>query len=246
MAHEEPSPVPRQTFKLMKDKMWRHIRILNAHFAAFDADGTMIKTANIQQTLNQAFEKCQELLNQWEIEMSKQSHYEAAVQRLNENYVDELLKDVTEDFHHFSVRIADCSVMLNKCTRGGNDDHQPGVHAVIEGDPETGLLTYERKDEMLIMPNPSQTPLMFIKIKRPENDKEITALGMPDTGSHRNLWSEKFAKEHGLEIENKLEGSERTTFDMHWSNESERFVPRSTIVHDHLCHERRSEHVHHR
>ena len=217
MAHEEPSPVPRQTFKLMKDKMWRHIRILNAHFAAFDADGTMIKTANIQQTVNQAFEKCQELLNQWEIEMTKQSQYEAAVQRLDEHYVDELLKDVTEDFHHFSSRIADCSVMLNKCTRSGNDDHQPGVHAVIEGDNETGLLTYERKDEMLIMPNPSQTPLMFIKIRKTETDKEIQVLGMPDTGSHRNLCSEKFAKENGLEIDDKLKTNLKAANGQHLS-----------------------------
>ena len=106
MENEEPSRVPRQTFKIMKDRMWRHIRILSAHFHAYDADGTQIKTANIQQTVNQAFEKCQELLNQWEVEMTKQSQYEAAVQRLDKNYVDDLLREVNEDFHHFTVRIA--------------------------------------------------------------------------------------------------------------------------------------------
>ena len=78
-AREEPTPVSRQSFKLLKDKMWRHIRILKAHFTAFDADGTMVERENIQKTLNQVFEKCQELLNQMEIEMSKQVEYEVAV-----------------------------------------------------------------------------------------------------------------------------------------------------------------------
>ena len=71
MANEEPTPVPRQTFKLLKDKMWRHIRIMRAHFTAFDVDGTEVEREIVQKTLNPAFEKCQELLNQMEIEMSK-------------------------------------------------------------------------------------------------------------------------------------------------------------------------------
>ena len=204
MENNETSRVPRQTFKIMKDKMWRHIRILTAHFHAYDADGKQIKTPNIQQTVNQAFEKCQELLDQWEVEMTKQSQYEAAVQRLDKNYVDDLLREVTEDFHHFTVRIADCSVMLDKCTRNENDDNQPGVHAVIEGDIETGILTYEQKNEILVMPNPSQTPLMVIKIKRGDDAKETQALGMPDTGSHMNTCSESFAKDHGLKIVEKV------------------------------------------
>ena len=203
MENEETSRVPRQTFKIMKDKMWRHIRILTAHFHAYDADGMQIKTANIQQTVNQAFEKCQELLDQWEVEMTKQSQYEAAVQRLDKNYVDDLLREVTEDYHHFTVRIADCSMMLDKCTRNENDDNQPGVHAVIEGEIEPEILTYERKNDILVMPNPSQTPLMVIKIGGKNNGKETQALGMPDTGSHRNLCSESFARNHGLEVDEK-------------------------------------------
>ena len=217
MASEERTPVPRQNFKLIKDKMWRHIRILKAHFTAFDADGTTVEREDIQKTLNQAFEKCQELLNQLEIEMSKQVEYEVAVQRLNRGYVDELLHDMTESFHKFSVTIAECSVMLNKCTKSGTNNQQPGVHAVIEGDPETGLLTYERKDEILIMPNPSHTPLMFIKIKKPADDEEITAFGMPDTGSHRNLCSEDFANAHGLEIDHKLKTNLKAANGQHLS-----------------------------
>ena len=99
MASAEQTPVPRQTFKLLKDKMWRHIRILRAHFTAFEADGTVVEREDIQMTLTQAFEKCQELLNQLEAEMTKQVEYEVAVQRLNKKYVDELLKDMTEDHH---------------------------------------------------------------------------------------------------------------------------------------------------
>ena len=143
MASEERTPVPRQTFKLIKDKMWRHIRVLKAHFNVFEADGTTIERDDIQNTLNQAFEKCQELLNQLETEMEKQVEYEVAVQRLNRGYVDELLHDMTESFHKFSVTVAECSVMMNKCTKNGTNNQRPGVHAVIEGDPETGLLTYE-------------------------------------------------------------------------------------------------------
>ena len=85
-----------------------------------------------------------------------------------------------------------------------NDDNQPDVHAVIEGDIETGILTYEQKNEILVMPNPSQTPLMVIKIKRGDDAKETQALGMPDTGSHRNICSESFAKDHGLKIVEKV------------------------------------------
>ena len=165
-AREEPTPVPRQSFKLLKDKLWRHIRILKAHFNAFDADGTTVEKENIQKTLNQAFEKCQELLNQMEVEMSKQVEYEVAVQRINGRYVDELLKEMTEEHHKFSVTVAECSVMLNKCTIAKEDDPQPGVHAVIDGETESGLLTYERRNDVLIMPNPSHTPLMFIKISK--------------------------------------------------------------------------------
>ena len=190
-------------FKIMKDRLWRQIRILTAHFHAYDADGKQIKTPNIQQTVNQAFEKCQELLDQWEVEMTKQSQYEAAVQRLDKNYVDDLLREVTEDFHHFTVRIADCSVMLDKCTRDEIEDDQPRVHAVIEGDIEPGILTYERKNDILVMPNPSQTPLMVIKVRGRNNGEETQALGMPDTGSHRNLCSESFARNHGLEVDKK-------------------------------------------
>ena len=58
MEHEEPTRVPKQAFRLLKTKLTRQIRILEAHFAAFEADGTLIKTAKIQQTLNQAFDKC--------------------------------------------------------------------------------------------------------------------------------------------------------------------------------------------
>ena len=172
MENEEPSRVPRQTFKIMKDRMWRHLRILSAHFHTCDADETKIKMANIQQMVNQAFEKHQELLNQWEVEKTKQS--KAAVQR------------------------------LDKCTRNENDENQPGVHAVIEGDIETGILTYEQKNEILVMPNPSQTPLMVIKIRRGDDAKETQALGMPDTGSHMNTCSESFAKDHGLKIVEKV------------------------------------------
>ena len=119
MASEEPTPVPRQTFKLIKDKLWRHIRILKAHFTAFDADGTTVEREDIQRTLNQAFEKCQELLNQLEIEMSKQVEYEVAVQCLNKEYVDELLRDMTESFHKFSVMFRVCALNLRTIrTRG--------------------------------------------------------------------------------------------------------------------------------
>ena len=201
MASAEQTPVPRQTFKLLKDKMWRHIRILRAHFTAFEADGTVVEREDIQMTLTQAFEKCQELLNQLEAEMTKQVEYEVAVQRLNKKYVDELLKDMTEDHHKFSVAIAECSVLLNKCTRATNND-QPGVHAIIEDVTETGLLKYERKNDVLIMPNQSLTPLMFLKMKGTKNENIITAFGMPDTGSHKNLCSEDFAEAHGLEVDN--------------------------------------------
>ena len=142
MATEERTPVPRQTFKLIKDKIWRHIRVMKAHFHAFEADGTKIEREDIQGTVNLAFAKCQELLDQLEVEMAKQVEYEVTVQRLNKGYVDELLHDMTDSFHKFSATIAECSVMLNKCSRNGPKNQQPGVHAVIEGDPETGLLTY--------------------------------------------------------------------------------------------------------
>ena len=57
MASAEQTPVPRQNYKLIKDKMWRHIRIMKAHFNAFEADGTMVEREDIQNTLNNAFEK---------------------------------------------------------------------------------------------------------------------------------------------------------------------------------------------
>ena len=91
------------------------------------------------------------------------------------------------------------------------------MHAVIEGDPETGLLTYERKDDVLIMPNPSHTPLMFIKIKKPTNKEEITAFGLPDTGSHRNLCSEDFGNAHGLEIDRELKTNLKAANGQHLS-----------------------------
>ena len=204
MENNETSRVPRQTFKIMKDRLWRQIRI-----------------------------------------------YEAAIQRLDKNYVDDLLREVTEDFHHFTVRIAEGQdtgpssedthqrkydthrirggalfrAHLQKeghfkgheetnCTQEeidplANDwgeyteieDDQPRVHAVIEGDIQPEILTYERKNDILVMPNPSQTPLMVIKIRGENNGEEAQALGMPDTGSHRNLCSESFARNHGLEID---------------------------------------------
>ena len=42
MANAEQTPVPRQNYKLIKDKMWRHIRIMKAHFNDFEANGTMV------------------------------------------------------------------------------------------------------------------------------------------------------------------------------------------------------------
>ena len=98
-----------------------------------------------------------------------------------------------------------------------NDDNQPGVHAVIEGDIETGILTYERKNDILVMPNPSQTPLMVIKIRRGNDRKETQALGMPDTGSHKNLCSESFARIHGLEVNNKAKTNLKAANGQHLS-----------------------------
>ena len=46
---------------------------------------------------------------------------------------------------------------------------------------------------------------------------EITAFGLPDTGSHKNLCSEDFAKAHGLEVDHKLKANLKAANGQHLS-----------------------------
>ena len=142
MDAEEPSNVPKQVFKILDTRLRRQLRLIEAHSDAFDQDGTCITSEPIQKTVLRAFEKTQELLNQWENEMAKQSLYEAFRQLRNPDYEDDLLKRTNTEFASFHQRAADCSVVLNRICHAGEGDNgqqQVGQVAMVEGVPHRSI-----------------------------------------------------------------------------------------------------------
>ena len=208
MDAEEPSNVPKKVFKILDTRLRRQLRLIEAHSDAFDQDGTVITSDPIQKTVLRAFEKSQELLNQWENEMAKQSLYEAFRQLRNLDYEDDLLKRTNTEFASFHQRAADCSVALNRiCRAGKEDDGQPQVGhvAMIEGVPHRSMRYQRGKYGLPIMPDPRKNPLIFVKIRNAETNgynKTTEVMGMPDSGTNRNLCSVKFTEENGLVVNN--------------------------------------------
>ena len=145
----------------------------------------------------------------WWNDMAKQSLYEAFRQLRNPDYEDDLLKRTNADFASFHQRAADCSVILNRIFHAGEgDDRQHcgvGQVAMVEGIPHRSMRYQRGKYGLPIMPDPRKNPLIFVKIRNVETngyDKTTEVMGMPDSGTNRNLCSIKFAEENGLVVDN--------------------------------------------
>ena len=207
MNDEEPSNVPKQVFKILDTRLRRQIRIIETNTSSYDEDGSVITCIEIQRTVLRAFDKTQELLDTWENELTKQSLYEAYRQLQNREYVDDLLARATQEFLAFSNRVGDSTVTLNRICRasvghchGGHAGHG-GQVAMVEGIPHRSMKYKRGEDGLPIMPDPKKNPLIFITIRglsKRGNQVPTEVLGMPDSGTNRNLFSGKFAEENGL------------------------------------------------
>ena len=207
MNDGEPTSVPKQVFKLLDTRLRRQIRIIETNTGAYDEDGSVITNIEIQRTVLRAFEKTQELLDTWENELAKQSLYEAYRQIRNPEYADDLLARATQDFLAFSNRIGDSTVTLNRICQasvghchGGHAGHGGQVN-MIEGVPHRRMRYRRAENGLPIMPDPKKNPLIFITIRglsKRGNQMPTEVMGMPDSGTNRNLCSGKFAEENGL------------------------------------------------
>ena len=116
--------------------------------------------------------------------MAKERHYKAFRQLTN-----------------FSTRVAECSIMLNKCCQAGDGQPHVGEIALAEGIPHRSMRYRKDGRGLPIMPDPSRNPLIFIKIKDVcSSGNPIEVLGMPDSGMNKNLCGIKFAKENNLVV----------------------------------------------
>ena len=201
MENEETSRVPRQT---LKDRLWRQIRILTAALQGLDKNHVDDPLREVTEGSNHSTERIAEGQDTGPSnEDTLQRKYDTNRVRGGALFRAHLQKEGRFKGHEETNRTKEeIDPLANDWGEyTAIEDDKPRVHAVIEGDIHPETITYERKNDILVMPNPSQTPLMVIKIRGENNGDEAQALGMPDTGSHRNLCSESFAKNHGLEVD---------------------------------------------